>query len=1117
MMARSWLLACVIACLQPVLGLQTTQARCAEDDTNYLADVKAVLKNKCYSCHGGLNQESGLRVDTVELMLEGGDSGPAIEPGSPLTSLLIERIATEDIDERMPPDGEPVTPEQIERISRWIAEGAPAPKDESPQRDPTSHWAFQPLDFASFLSDQSIDEFVEHRLADSRLQLSQQADRRTLIRRLYFDMHGLPPTPAQVTAFVNDTNPDAWPELVEEVLASPRYGERWAQHWLDVVRYADTHGFEVNTPRPNAWHYRDYVIAAFNDDKPYDQFIIEQLAGDHVNEDVATGFLVAAPVLLPGQIGKDEASKRLARQDSLDEIIVGTSSTFLGLTVGCARCHDHKFDPISQADYYAFQAFFAGVDYGDREVTGPEKQQRLDQAAKLEPEIVRLRNELRKLEPLAFSGRTLIIDDEDADRTTHLAQKNGHGTNPPGVGRGHLDDPGSNDRVGNISRARYTWWDNHAGQDVFTWNPQAAGRFRIWVSWGVHGSGVHTRDARYVLDVDGDLASTIDQQEIAEADQYYFAGIGAGESEKAPLWSGLHDAGVHDLTAASRLILRGGETGTGITADVIVLQEVEHEAVSGGPQQTTTAHLRSPVNARHNIEQFAPVECRFVRFTTLATDTDSFREPCLDELEVFSSGPEARNVGAAEHGAVATSSGNYSDIGIHQLKHINDGQYGNSKSWISNQKGEGWVQLELSEVATIDRIEWGRDREGKFKDRLPIVYQIETSMNGEDWNLVAGSSDRMPYGSPADPFLVISRLAATGGDSIDEAELGSLASRLQELLVEQTHLLKPRQAYAGKFRKPDETFVLRRGDPEQPMNPIGPRFPTIIGDTQLPKDLPEGERRRALGDWIANSSNPLPARVIVNRVWQYHFGQGIVETSSDFGLNGATPSHPKLLDWLAIDFVNSGWSIKHLHRRILLSKVYRQSSQVVERAQQVDASNRLLWRFPSRRLEAEAIRDSILAVNGQLNLETGGPGFDFFATRGGTSGFPPVESFGPNELRRMIYAHKIRMEPVPVFGAFDCPDAGQAMPKRSNSTTAIQALNLFNSPFVIEQSKRFANRLEQDHPADPEAQIQKAFQLALGRMPDEQETEVCLGAARDHGLETVCRVLYNVNEFLFLP
>jgi hypothetical protein len=916
---------CTFSTIYVALALAVSIDVAHANEVDFEKQVRPLLMARCSECHGAKEQEGGLRLDARHTALKGGDSGAVIVPGKSGESELLRRVTSSDEDERMPPEGEPLSKSEVDLLIRWIDAGAVWPETEYDRQakiDPRlEHWAFQPFerDEGGGQRDEGkIDWFVEAKLKEHGLAFAPEADRRTLIRRLSFDMLGLPPTIEGIERFQADDDPQAWANLVEETLKSPRYGERWAQHWLDVIRYADTHGFEVNTPRDNAWPYRDYVIRAFNEDKPYDQFVLEQLAGDTMHADEATGFLVAAAVLLPGQIGKDEESKRLARQDELDEIIQGTGATLLGLTIGCARCHDHKFDPITQRDYYAMQAFFAGVDYGDRNIDDPGRKQRLAEAARLAS------------------------------------------------------------RIGEIER---------------------------------------------------------------------------------------------DL------------------------------------------QLRPPIDALRNDEYISPITAKFVRFTTLETIDNNKHEPCIDELEIYAAIDPTCNVALAQSGAKATSSGNYSETGKHQLKHVNDGQYGNDRSWISNEHGGGWVQIELAEPTEIDRIVWGRDREGKFKDRLPVRYRIEASNDAESWQLVAAQSDRIPIGTPADKVqqLLDNR---PKNSSID---VTGLVAELERLKAKKQELETPRLVYGGKFREPETTYVLRRGDPEQRIDEIAPAVPGLFGAPVAVDSTAEQERRLALARWIASPDNPLTARVMVNRIWMYHFGQGLVATPSDFGLNGARPSHPELLDWLASEFIRSGWSIKHMHRLILTSRTYRQSHHIDPRSAQVDRDNKWLWRFASRRLEGEAIRDSMLAVSGELNLKMGGPGFDFFKSRGGLSGFPPVDEFGPEQLRRMIYSHKIRMEPVPVFGAFDCPDAGQATPIRSQSTTAIQALNLFNNQFVAERAEQFASRVNAVAASDLDRQVAVAFELAVGRAPTDIERQASVAVVSQHGLATLCRVLFNSNEFLFLP
>jgi hypothetical protein len=897
-------------------------------DVDFARDILPIFEHHCVECHGRKLQESNFRLDLRHNALAGGDFGePAIVPGKPDDSPLL-RYVTGDDDIVMPPDGEPLSAVQVSLLRKWIEQGAPWPDElagEETKRT-VDLWSLQPVREVvppSVEGDwprNAIDRFIDARLREAELLPAAEADRTTLIRRVYFDMHGLPPTPERVREFLADERSDAYDRLIEQVLASPRYGERWAQHWLDVVRYADTDGFEVNTPRPNAWPYRDYVIRALNEDKPYDQFVYEQLAGDLVGEDAATGFLVAAPALLPGQIGQDEDSKRAARQDELDEIVSATSATFLGLTVGCARCHNHKFDPILQKDYYSLQAVFAGVHYGSRPLRTAESREVEQSLAVVEKNIAALNAELTK--------------------------------------------------------------------------------------FGV----------------------------------------------------------------------------------------------------------RAAVNARSNEERFEPVAAKFVRFVVEETTN---LEPCLDELEIFAVPPEgqpATNVALAADNAQATSSGNYPDEASHRLAHINDGQYGNGRSWISSEIGGGWVQIEFPEAKTIDRIVWGRDRSGAYSDRLATKYRIDVAVEPGEWTTVASSQTRLPFGADASGVKVI--------DTVREPQAKSVLAKLEQLQKQKARLqAKASQVvYAGTFAQPEATFRLRRGDHKQRLEQVTPDTVEVLGSLSLDAGAPESQRRHALAQAITAKDHPLTARVMVNRIWHYHFGTGLVDTPSDFGKMGSRPSHPQLLDYLAAEFVRCGWSIKHMHRLILQSRTYRQASRVDNpAARKIDADARLLWRFPSRRLEAEAVRDSVLQVSGVLRHEMHGPGFQLFKPRKGLDLYEPLDNFGPAEYRRLIYAHKVRMAQDGVFTTFDMPDCGQLCSKRATSTTPLQALNLFNSHFMVQQSEIFSARVRGEAGEAVDAQVNRAFQLALNRDPSASESTAAAAFVREHGLEMLCRVIFNLSEFVMLP
>ena len=425
------------------------------------------------------------------------------------------------------------------------------------------------------------------------------------------------------------------------------------------------------------------------------------------------------------------------------------------------------------------------------------------------------------------------------------------------------------------------------------------------------------------------------------------------------------------------------------------------------------------------------------------------------------------------------------------------------------------MQIELPESVNIDRIEWARDRQGKYGDRVPVGYKIEAGLKVGEWKTIARSEDRLPL-KGSQPAKIIYAF-----DKLPEAE----AERGRRLLFEMEsaeqqlkNLRSSTKAFVGTFSQPGPTRLLFRGDPESPREEVTPGALTKFVSLKIDAKTPEQKRRLALADWIVSDTNPLARRVIVNRIWQHHFGSGLVDTPNDFGHNGVVPTHPDLLDWLAATLVYDDWSLKKLHRRILLSRVWQQSSRPRAEALKIDATSRLLWRFPPRRLEAEAIRDAMLQASGVLDLKMGGPGYSGFEVQmENVRHFFPKKNYGPTDWRRMIYMTKVRQEQESVFGAFDCPDASQGVPKRSRSTTPLQALNLLNSTFVNQQADLFAKRLENESGNDLALQVKLAFKLCFNRPATPEEAKDAGAFIKLEGLKQFGRAMLNANEFVFIP
>ena len=691
-----------------------------------------------------------------------------------------------------------------------------------------------------------IDAFVLVRLEKEGLAPSPEADRRTLIRRVTFDLTGLPPTPEEAESFVTDNSPDAYVELVDRLLASPAYGERWARHWLDVVRYGDSQGFERNHFRPNAWRYRDWVIAALNADMPYDEFVRRQVAGDVLRPHdptavAATGYLVCGAYDFVGQTEGTATMKLVSRQDQLEDFVGNVGQTFLALTLNCARCHDHKFDPVPQREYYQIAAALGGVyDDGERET---------------------------------------------------LADKNA------------ADVKGQREALA----------------------PKLA-----------------------------ELRARMDPTD-------------------------------------SEIRKRLGET-------LVVKAREQAEKAKRAADEKAKALAEKP--------------------------DDKNRKEEADQARKRSEERQAELARLGEDGAAAGAV-SYDDV--------------------------------LAELPS--------DKRTQYAQLVGEVSRLETL-------------DRLLAGGPA-------------------------------------HAVSP--------KKPEPTRVLARGDVKQPGETVAPGGVAAVAGPSaefgLAPDAPDDQRRRRLAEWLTDRRNPLVARVIANRLWHHHFGNGIVHTPNDFGFNGGRPSHPQLLDWLASELMDKNWSLKSLHHAIVTSATYRQSSAPRLDASAKDAGNRLLWRKSPARLEAESLRDAILAISGELNPRMGGPGFHDFdmpEQKGKNQEYPPRDVSGPEFNRRTVYRATPRSGTNALLDTLDCPDPSVATPARTVTTTPLQALSLLNNGFMIRSAEQFAERLKREAGSDVRAQVDRAYRLAYARPPLQDEADEARAFVEKHGLSQLCLVLLNANEFLYL-
>ncbi|MBW3539621.1 MAG: DUF1553 domain-containing protein [Planctomycetes bacterium] len=963
---------------------------------HFRAAVAPILEERCLRCHSGAQPKGGLDLSTRQNALAGGDSGPAVVPGKVEESLLPGFIEGERPE--MPKGDEPLSAAQIQTLRKWIAAGAQWP-EQVVLRDKSRWWSLERLRRptippvaardATWMRS-PVDGFLTARMRAGGLEPSPPSDRRTLIRRLTFDLHGLPPTPEEIDAFVADTSPDAYERLVDRLLASPRYGERWGRHWLDVAHYADTHGYDKDKRRPHAWPYRDWIIRALNADKPYDEFAWEQIAGDTGGQSlargdgiVATGFLAAGPWDFVGHVELREGTvdKEITRNLDRDDVVTSVMSTFTSFMVHCARCHDHKFDPIPQDDYYSLQAVFAGIERANR-------------AYEPDPAAARRRGTLeRRLEELA--ERRAAIQQELVERAGPQLEA--------------LDK-----RLDQLAAPPET------KRPEYGYHSQIEPRAKI-AKWVQVDLGREVEIAHVVY-----LGCHDD-----------FAGIGAG----------------FGFPPRYRIeISNDPQFATGV---VTVVDHTADDVPNPGCRPQAAAVGRAARYVRMTATKLAPRSNDFIF--------------ALAELAAL----DAAGTNLAAGASVSALDSIEAPVRwakrnlVDGIAHV---------AAVPEQLGE-MARLQQERSAILDRA-----LDDGFATRVAAAER-------ELQNAKAGLAALAP---PALVFAAATRFEPQG------------------------NFTPPPEG------RPRSIHVLARGNVTSPLGPAEPGALSAVGwlparfDLADPDD--EAARRAALADWIVDRENPRFWRSMANRLWHYHFGRGLVDTPNDFGRMGSKPTHPELLDWLACELRDRGGSLKTLHRLIVTSSAYRQSSAASPANQRIDPDNRLVWRMNRRRLEAEAVRDAAMAIAGTLRQTMHGPGYDLFGFEDDHSpryDYRAYDVDNPATLRRTVYRFVVRSVPDPFMETLDCPDPSINAARRNTTITPLQALALLNNRFMVRQAEHFAARVtvaEEDLPT----QLDRAMQLAFGRSPTPAEALSLADYARRHGLANTCRVLFNANEFLFV-
>ena len=1238
-----------------IVVLATAGQHAVADDF-FESKIRPVLAETCFRCHGDARTSGGLRVDSRAKLLAGGDSGPAVIPGDPDGSLLIQAIRRQADVSAMPPAKEQaLRPDQIADFVQWIKAGAIWPESTAKFRS-TKHWAFEPVrkpdlptvrDMAWAQS--SVDRFIRAKQEAVAVTPAAIADKRTLIRRATFDLTGLPPTPEEVDAFLIDTSPRAFETLVDRLLTSPAYGERWGRHWLDVVRYADTAGETADYPVPVAWRYRNYVIDAFNADKPYDQFLQEQIAGDilasqgpaekYAERVTATGYLA-----ISRRFGFDsENYHHLTIQDAIDTL----GQTVLGLSVGCARCHDHKFDPVSMQDYYGLYGIFDSTRFP---FPGSEQKQKVRAMASLLPpaesvtkwheyygNVAELTAKLASLKQPVPPGILRSLHDIDGDFELQAPAAGGS--------NGVLVHPWTYEGKISVTNAAQSPYQNvyptgRSGMSI----PAKIGSYRVAQS--MLPLGVTFQGEQVVVNLDFRISAV----EPDSKGKHQFS-IGSSRSsvsidvlfasDSITIQSG-------DFSATRpikpnewtnlQLVLNGKSgiaSGTiGVPGATVEFPEIPFpgdvdsrfdQLTFHSPALSENASAIEFDNLAFRGQKIASVSTSYPVPSNPAIDTVSLADQLRElvgidgdcELQTketppaspWNAGPNSvvkliaasqspfQNIyPAGELGLHMPNRGDYDGVGLTLtgVKPDNEGRLyvgfdfrcanrdvGGNGSWryyIGHGPGNSaavelffngaeffrrsasakesvspltigeWYQVQLTlnlkartytgmlvsknggktafqgELATG----WDGAIDYSFIDSYGHIAGVRPALDADNFVVSdkspfeASSVADLPKRTTSERRQKVSEIRKQLASARDNAE--AVRQELSTLLAQGPFPM----TYGISEGTPHNVRTQLRGEPDRPGVEVPRSFIAVLGESALPAEV-KGSGRLELSRWLTRPDNPLTARVMVNRIWQYHFGRGLVKTPNDFGVRGREPTHPELLDHLATQFVQSGWSIKSIHRLIMLSSTYQQSSQPsgsVAANVSADLSDRYAS-FPRRRLSAEEIRDTILMVSGDLDRTPGEEHPFPSPITWGYSQHAPFNAVYDHD-KRSVYLMTQRIRRHPFLALFDGADPNTTTAERLATTVPTQALFFLNDPFIYAKSERWADRLLGLKNADLE-RIGSAWRTAFGRMPTEQEakdgteflmlyrqelTAANADAVDRRALAAYLRTLIGSNEFL---